>query len=57
LIGLPASWTDVVPVDPIVVAAMGRAHFRAEDKNVWSDRPTTPHVVIREVPHDHRSHP
>jgi Family of unknown function (DUF5372) len=34
LIGLPASWTDVVPVDPIVVAATGRAHFRAED--LWA---------------------
>ena len=34
LIGLPASWTDVVPADPIVVAAKGRAHFRAED--LWA---------------------
>ena len=32
--GLPASWTDVVPADPIVVAAKGRAHFRAED--LWA---------------------
>jgi Family of unknown function (DUF5372) len=34
LIGLPASWTDVVPADPIVVVATGRAHFRAED--LWA---------------------
>jgi hypothetical protein len=28
---LPATWTDVVPPDPAVVAAAGRAPFRAAD--------------------------
>jgi Family of unknown function (DUF5372) len=28
---LPAEWTDVVPVDPFVVVAAGRAAFRTSD--------------------------
>lgn len=31
LIGLPATWTDVVPPDPFVVMAAGRSYFRAEE--------------------------
>jgi hypothetical protein len=31
LIALPASWTDVVAVDPFVAVADGRSLFRAED--------------------------
>ena len=31
LIALPASWTDVVPADPFVSTAEGRALFRAND--------------------------
>ncbi|HXX02263.1 MAG TPA: DUF5372 family protein [Candidatus Acidoferrales bacterium] len=31
LIALPASWTDVVAVDPFVSIAQGRALFRADD--------------------------
>ena len=31
LIALPASWTDVVAVDPFVATAEGRALFRAND--------------------------
>jgi Family of unknown function (DUF5372) len=31
LIALPASWTDVVPADPSVAIARGRALFRADD--------------------------
>jgi hypothetical protein len=28
---LPAGWTDVQGIDPFVVVAAGRAHFRVED--------------------------
>jgi hypothetical protein len=28
---LPAEWTDVVPLDPFVVVAAGRAAFRTSD--------------------------
>jgi len=31
LLPLPARWTDVVPADPFVEAAAGRAPFRTED--------------------------
>jgi hypothetical protein len=31
LLPLPAQWTDVVPADPFVEAAAGRAPFRTED--------------------------
>ena len=31
LASLPARWTNVVPEDPFVVVAAGRAHFRLED--------------------------
>ena len=31
LIALPASWTDVIAVDPFVAVAEGRSLFRAED--------------------------
>ena len=31
LMALPASWTDVVPADPFVSTAEGRALFRAND--------------------------
>jgi len=31
LIALPASWTDVITVDPFVAVAEGRSLFRAED--------------------------
>jgi Family of unknown function (DUF5372) len=31
LIALPASWTDVVAVDPLVSMGKGRALFRADD--------------------------
>jgi hypothetical protein len=31
LTALPASWTDVVAVDPVVAVAAGRAPFRAND--------------------------
>jgi hypothetical protein len=31
LSSLPAVWTNVVGVDPFVVMAAGRAHFRVED--------------------------
>ena len=31
LIALPASWTDVIAVDPFVAVAEGRSVFRAED--------------------------
>ena len=31
LIALPASWTDVIAVDPFVAVAQGRSLFRAED--------------------------
>lgn len=31
LIALPASWTDVIPADPFVLVAGGRALFRADD--------------------------
>jgi hypothetical protein len=31
LTALPASWTDVVPADPAVAVAAGRAPFRAND--------------------------
>jgi hypothetical protein len=31
LIALPASWTDVVAVDPLVTVAASRAPFRAND--------------------------
>jgi Family of unknown function (DUF5372) len=31
LTALPASWTDVVAVDPVVTVAAGRAPFRASD--------------------------
>jgi hypothetical protein len=31
LIALPASWTDVVPADPSISIAKGRALFRADD--------------------------
>jgi hypothetical protein len=34
LIGWPASWTDVVAADPVVVIGKGRAHLRAED--LWA---------------------
>jgi len=28
---LPASWTDVIPADPFISVAGGRALFRADD--------------------------
>jgi len=28
---LPASWTDLAPLDPFVVVAAGRSQFRADD--------------------------
>ncbi|MFL6446275.1 MAG: DUF5372 family protein [Bryobacteraceae bacterium] len=31
LIALPASWTDVIPGDPFISVAGGRALFRADD--------------------------
>jgi hypothetical protein len=31
LASLPAGWTSVVPEDPVVVMAGGRAHFRVTD--------------------------
>jgi hypothetical protein len=31
LLPLPAQWTDVVPADPFVEVAAGRAPFRTED--------------------------
>jgi hypothetical protein len=31
LASLPAGWTSVVPEDPVVVMAGGRAHFRITD--------------------------
>ena len=31
LVPLPARWTDVVPADPFVEVAAGRAPFRTED--------------------------
>ena len=31
LIALPASWTDVIPADPFISVAGGRALFRADD--------------------------
>jgi hypothetical protein len=31
LVSLPAEWTDVVPADPFVVVAAGRAPFRTAD--------------------------
>lgn len=31
LIAFPASWTDVIAVDPFVAVAEGRSLFRAED--------------------------
>ena len=31
LLPLPVQWTDVVPADPFVEAAAGRAPFRTED--------------------------
>jgi hypothetical protein len=56
LIGLPASWTDVVAADPFVAIANGRAHFRTED--LWAlvqlvrRRPATPAADVKEMtPH------
>lgn len=37
LLALPARWTDVVPVDPFVEAAAGRAPFRTEDLLALAD--------------------
>ncbi len=31
LVSLPASWTDVVSLDPFVVVSAGRSAFRAQD--------------------------
>jgi hypothetical protein len=31
LVSVPASWTDIIGVDPVVQVAAGRALFRAED--------------------------
>jgi hypothetical protein len=31
LIALPASWTDVIAIDPFVAVAEGRSLFRADD--------------------------
>jgi hypothetical protein len=31
LVALPAAWTDVIPLDPIVVLGRGRSPCRAED--------------------------
>ena len=31
LVSVPAAWTDLVPPDPFVAVAAGRAAFRAED--------------------------
>ena len=31
LLAWPASWTDVIPADPFVTVAGGRAPFRADD--------------------------
>jgi hypothetical protein len=31
LISVPASWTDVVPPDPVVTVSAGRSPFRLED--------------------------
>ena len=31
LVAIPASWTDVVAIDPFVAVAEGRSVFRAED--------------------------
>lgn len=31
LMALPASWTDLAPLDPFVVVAAGRSRFRADD--------------------------
>ncbi|MGH9546387.1 MAG: DUF5372 family protein [Terriglobales bacterium] len=31
LVSVPASWTDIVPEDPVVKLAAGRSHYRVED--------------------------
>lgn len=31
LVSVPAGWTDIMAVDPVVEVAAGRALFRAED--------------------------
>lgn len=31
LVSVPANWTDIIPVDPVVQVAAGRALFRAVD--------------------------
>ena len=31
LVSVPASWTDIIAVDPVVQVAAGRALFRAAD--------------------------
>ena len=38
LLPLPAQWTDVVPADPFVEAAAGRAPFRTGDLLELADR-------------------
>jgi hypothetical protein len=34
---VPERWTDAAPVDPFVVLAAGRAHFRLEDLLALAD--------------------
>ena len=31
LAGIPASWTDVIPLDPVVALSAGRSPFRLDD--------------------------
>jgi len=52
LVSVPAAWTDVIPEDPFVQAAMGRSLFRVEDllELVHLVKEPTPGSVKRIMP-------
>ena len=49
LVSIPAGWTDVIPLDPVVALSAGRSPFRLDDL-LELTRLVAP--LEQEVPHD-----
>ena len=50
LASVPASWTDVIPPDPVVAVSAGRSPFRLQD---LLELARLVELLKRETPHGH----